>query len=83
MKVLKTKPSKKLITQESRLSGNQVKFIRSYFSMPLRKFGETVVHEVILPSANGKKRNDVTNMNENTEQVLRLFIIEKTQRINN
>lgn len=27
---------KKLATQEERLTGNQVKFIRTYFSMPLR-----------------------------------------------
>lgn len=71
---------KRLATQEGRLSGNQVKFIRSYFSMPLRKFGETVVHEShTAVSKWEKKGNDVTNMNENTEQVLRLFIIEKTQ----
>lgn len=36
---------KKLATQEERLTGNQVKFIRSYFSMPRREFGETVDHE--------------------------------------
>ena len=71
---------KKLATQEERLTGNQVKFIRSYFSMPLRKFGETVVHE--SHTAVSKWENygeDITNMNENTEQVLRLYIIEQTQ----
>lgn len=73
---------KRLATQECRLSGNQVKFIRSYFSMPLREFGETVVHEShTAVSKWEKKGHDVTNMNENTEQVLRLFIIEQTQML--
>jgi len=71
---------KKLATQESRLTGNQVKFIRSYFSMSLRGFGESVAHEThTAVSKWEKKGNDATNMNENTEQVLRLFIIEQTQ----
>ncbi|MCW8409783.1 hypothetical protein OQJ13_12465 [Legionella sp. PATHC035] len=69
-----------LATQESRLTGNQVKFIRSYFSMPLREFGETVVHESHTAVSKWEKYGDeATNMNENTEQVLRLYIIEQTQ----
>lgn len=71
---------KKLATQEERLTGNQVKFIRSYFSMPLREFGETVVHESHTAVSKWEKYEDeITNMNENTEQVLRLYIIEQTQ----
>ncbi|WP_115712758.1 hypothetical protein [Legionella sainthelensi] len=71
---------KMLATQESRLTGNQVKFIRSYFSMPLREFGETVVHESHTAVSKWEKCGDeTTNMNENTEQVLRLYIIEQTQ----
>ncbi|HAT8814795.1 hypothetical protein ACX1FB_13305 [Legionella pneumophila] len=71
---------KKLAIQEERLTGNQVKFIRSYFSMPLREFGETVVHESHTAVSKWEKCEDeITNMNENTEQVLRLYIIEQTQ----
>lgn len=71
---------KKLAIQEGRLTGNQVRFIRSYFSMPLRKFGATVVHEShTAVSKWEKKGNEITNMNENTEMVLRLFMIEQTQ----
>ncbi len=71
---------KKLATQECRLTGNQVKFIRSYFSMPLREFGEKVVHETHTAVSKWEKHGDnITSMNENTEQVLRLFIIEQTQ----
>lgn len=71
---------KKLPFQEERFSGNQVKFIRSYFSMSLREFGETVVKE--SHSAVSKWENhgeNITNMNENTELCLRLYIIEKKQ----
>ncbi|KTD65150.1 hypothetical protein [Legionella shakespearei] len=71
---------KKLAIQEERLTGNQVKFIRSYFSIPLREFGETVVHESHTAVSKWEKCEDeITNMNENTEQVLRLYIIEQTQ----
>jgi DNA-binding transcriptional regulator YiaG len=69
---------KKLAVQETRLTGNQVKFIRSYFSMPLREFGEKVVHE-----SHGavrkweQKGNSPTNMNSNTEHELRLYVIEE------
>lgn len=71
---------KKLAIQEERLTGNQVKFIRTYFSMPLREFGETVVHESHTAVSKWEKCGDeITSMNENTEQVLRLYIIEQSQ----
>lgn len=59
---------KKLATQEERLTGNQVKFIRSYFSMALREFGETVVHESHTAVSKWEKcRDEITSMNENTD----------------
>lgn len=71
---------KKLAIQEERLTGNQVKFIRSYFSMTLREFGRSVVHESHTAVSKWEKCGDeITNMNENTEQVLRIYIIEQTQ----
>lgn len=71
---------KKLATQEERLTGNQVKFIRTYFSMPLHEFGETVVHESLTTVSKWEKcGNETTDMNENTEQMLRIYIIEQTQ----
>ena len=46
----------------------------------LRKFGKTVVHESHTAVSKWEKcRDEITNMNENTEQVLRLYIIEQTQ----
>lgn len=71
---------KKLAIQEERLTGNQVKFIRTYFSMPLGEFGETVVHESHTDVSKWEKCGDeITSMNENIEQVLRIYIIEQTQ----
>lgn len=80
VQMIATEVIKKLAFQKTRLTGNQVKFIRSYFSMPLRQFGKEVVHEShTAVSKWEKKGNDSTCMNENTEQILRLFIIEQTQ----
>lgn len=72
-----------LAIQEAPLTGNQVKFIRSYFVMPLREFGKKVVHESHTAVSKWEKKGDEpTNMNENTEQVLRLYIIEQTENHN-
>ena len=69
---------KQLAIQKSRLTGTQVKFIRSYFSMPLRAFGEHVVHESHMAVKKWEQKGDSpTNMNSNTEHELRLYIVEK------
>lgn len=66
-----------IATQESRLTGNQVKFIRTYYSMPLREFGEKVVHESHMAVSKWEKKGELpTNMNPNTEHEIRLFIVE-------
>lgn len=67
-----------LAYQKTRFTGNQVKFIRSYFSMPLRQFGLEVVHESHAAVDKWEKNgNKITSMNNNTEYVLRLFIVEQ------
>ena len=67
-----------LAYQDSKLTGNQIHFIRTYFSMSLRKFGEEVVHETHAAVDKWEKSgNQVTSMNDNTEYVLRLYIIEQ------
>lgn len=69
-----------LAYQEGRLTGNQVKFIRSYFSMTLRKFGGEVVHETHAAVDKWEKCGDeMTSMNDNTEYVLRLYILEQVR----
>ena len=68
----------KLAVQEARLTGNQVKFIRTYYSMPLREFGEKVVHESHMAVSKWEKKESLpTNMNSNTEHELRLYIVER------
>jgi DNA-binding transcriptional regulator YiaG len=68
----------KLATQDARLTGNQVKFIRSYFSMSLREFGEKVAHESHMAVSKWEKKGAIpTNMNANTEHELRLYIMER------
>lgn len=67
----------KLAVQEIRLTGNQVRFIRSYFSMSLREFGEKVAHETHGAVQKWEQKgNSPTSMNSNTEHELRLYIIE-------
>lgn len=69
-----------LAYQEGRLTGNQVRFIRSYFSMSLRKFGEEVVHETHAAVDKWERCGDeMTSMNDNTEYVLRLYILEQVR----
>ena len=69
-----------LAYQESRLTGTQVRFIRSYFSMSLRSFGEEVVHETHAAVDKWEKCGDqITAMNDNTEYVLRLYILEQVK----
>lgn len=72
---------KELAIQETRLTGNQVRFIRSYFSMTLREFSQKVVHESHSAVQKWeKKENSPTHMNTNTEHELRLYIIEEIHK---
>lgn len=66
---------KKLIGQNGRLTGNQIKFIRTYFAMSLRDFAN--VMEVTHTAVNKweKTKNSVTNMDINTEKMLRLYVV--------
>ena len=63
--------------QEERLTGSQIKFIRSYFAMSLRKFAKEVVKESHMAVAKWEKfGHHPTNMDVNTEIMLRLYIFE-------
>lgn len=67
-----------LITQESRFTGNQIKFIRTYFAMTLRTFAKEVVHESHAAVNKWENLGDnATNMDGNIEAMLRLYIYEK------
>lgn len=65
-----------LIIQKTRFTGNQVKFIRTYFSMSLRKFANVVneSHTAIMKWENFSDKP--TNMDVNIESMLRLYICD-------
>ncbi len=67
-----------LATKPSRLTGNEVKFIRNYFNMDLKSFGNRfgdVAHSAVIKWE--RFRDNFTNMNWATEKDIRLFIVEK------
>ena len=64
--------------QNERLTGDQIYFIRSFLGMSLRKFATEVVKESHMAVSKWEKfRSKSTNMDSNTEIVLRLYIYEK------
>lgn len=69
---------KALVTQQARLTGHQIKFIRSYFSMSLRSFAENVVHESHTAVSKWEKSGDnATSMDINIEKMIRLYAYDK------
>lgn len=66
-----------LCQKSARLKGNEVHFIRSYFSKTLQEFGNIFG----VTAAGVKKWEDCedqfTSMNEATEKLLRLFVLFK------
>jgi DNA-binding transcriptional regulator YiaG len=69
---------KSLALQKSKLTGNQIKFIRTYFSMSLREFGKVVVNESHAAVRKWENTNNKpTNMDPNIEKGIRLYICDK------
>ena len=67
-----------LAFQKERLTGNQVKFIRTYFEMSLRDFAKEVVNESHTAVAKWEKCKDkATNMDTNIEFMLRLYVHDR------
>ena len=70
---------KELSFQKERLTGHQIKFIRTYFEMSLMDFGKRVVHESHMAVSKWEQfKNKPTNMDINIEVMLKLYIYEKT-----
>lgn len=67
---------KSLVSQETRLTGNQIKFIRTYFSMSLREFSEIVNESHMAVKKWEDFKNKPTNMDKNIEILLRLHIYD-------
>ncbi len=67
---------KALVTQRESLTGNQIKFIRAYFSMNLRNFAK--IAGVTHTAANKWEKcgSEATKMHPNIEKMLRLYIYE-------
>lgn len=65
---------KSLVRQENRLTGNQIKFIRTYFSMSLREFSKVVNESHMAVKKWEDFGNKPTNMDLNIEILLRLHI---------
>ena len=63
--------------QSTRLSGNQVRFIREYFQMSLREFSKIVHQSHTAIDKWEKFGNKETNMDSNIEVVLRLHIFHE------
>ena len=65
---------KALVMQPSRLTGNQIKFVRTYLSMSLRDFSEIVNESHMAVKKWEDFKNKPTTMDRNIEILLRLHI---------
>lgn len=66
-----------LVTQKSRLTGNQIKFIRTYFSKSLREFSEIVNESHMAIKKWEDFKDKPTKMDINIEILLRLHIYDE------
>ena len=66
-----------LAHKPSKLTGNELQFIRKYFQMPIRSFANrfSVKHPAVIKWE--KKLDNDTNMTWTTEKDIRLFIIDQ------
>jgi DNA-binding transcriptional regulator YiaG len=71
------KTIKNLILQKNKLTGNQVKFIRSYFSMSLREFSKIVNESHTAVKKWESFKHKPTNMDPNIETRIRVYIYDK------
>lgn len=68
---------KNLVLQKTKLTGNQVKFIRSYFSLSLREFSKIVNESHTAVKKWEIFKNKSTSMDPNIETSIRLYIYDK------
>ena len=69
---------KSLVLQKTKLTGNQIKFIRTYFSASLRDFGKIVNESHMAVKKWEHFKDKPTNMDPNIETRIRLYIYDKT-----
>jgi DNA-binding transcriptional regulator YiaG len=68
---------KDLIWQKTKLSGNQIKFVRNYFSHSLRQFANIVNESHVAVKKWETFKNKPTTMDPNIEKTIRVYIYEK------
>jgi|SRR5580700_4754111 hypothetical protein len=66
-----------LVLLNTKLTGNQVKFIRSYFSLSLREFSKIVNESHTAVKKWENFNNKPTNMDPNIEARIRVYIYDK------
>ncbi len=66
-----------LITKPSRLTGGEIKFIRTYFNLSYRAFAEKFEITATAVQKWEKKRNRQTDMRLTAERNVRLFILNE------
>lgn len=69
---------KSLVLQKTKLTGNQIKFIRTYFSFSLRAFSKIVNESHTAIRKWESFKNKATNMDPNIEARIRVYIYDKT-----
>lgn len=77
IRALSDKVIKSFILQQEKLTGNQIKFIRTYFSMSLREFSKVINESHTAVQKWEKFKNKPTNMDPNIERGIRLYIYDK------
>ena len=77
IKAIADRAIKGLTLQKTKLTGNQVRFIRSYFSLSLREFGKMVNESHTAVRKWENFQNKSTNMDPNIETTIRLYIYDK------
>jgi len=68
---------KSLVLQKTKLTGDQIKFIRTYFSASLREFSKIVNESHMAVKKWEDFKNMQTNMDPNIETRIRLYIYDK------
>jgi DNA-binding transcriptional regulator YiaG len=71
-----------LVTKKTRFTGNQVRFIRTYFSMSLRTFAKVVNESHMAVKKWENFGDNSTKMDANIESMLRLYIYDHITKVN-
>ncbi|MBK2270207.1 helix-turn-helix transcriptional regulator [Francisella philomiragia] len=71
---------KKIGESKDRITGNQLKFIRSYFKMSLRQFSEVVNESHTAIAKWEKSGNEVAKMDLNIEKIIKMYICREVMK---